>query len=142
MWVGISKATGTVTVDTDHARSRRPALAIVLAALVVVPAHSQEAGRDRGEKYALLVGVRQYDPNELRPLAYSEPDVVELEQVLKGAGYRRVVLMTQTEGATMYRGGCWRGFANFARSADRSGCAPDYRDCDPGFHVARVPSGR
>jgi hypothetical protein len=56
---------------------------------------------DAGEKYALLVGVRKYDPNELRALPYSEPDVVELAGVLKANGYKpgNVVLMTQTLGA-------------------------------------------
>jgi hypothetical protein len=86
-------------VAIDHVRSVWTALRIVLASLSGVPAQSQEAGQPRGEKYALLVGVRQYDPNELRPLAYSEPDVVELAEVLKDAGYSRVVLVTQTEGA-------------------------------------------
>lgn len=52
-----------------------------------------------GDKYALLVGVRQYDKNELRDLTYSEPDVVELAKILRESGYRRVVLMTQTAGA-------------------------------------------
>jgi TPR repeat protein len=45
--------------------------------------------------------VRKYDPNELRGLPYSEPDVVELSGVLKAEGYKpgNVVLMTQTAGA-------------------------------------------
>jgi uncharacterized caspase-like protein len=43
----------------------------------------------------------KYDPNELRGLPYSEPDVVELSGVLKAEGYKpgNVVLMTQTAGA-------------------------------------------
>src|SRR5262245_50891093 len=59
----------------------------------------------KGERYALLVGVRQYDRNELRNLKYSEPDVVELAGVLKDAGYRpeNVVLMTQTRAADNIR---------------------------------------
>jgi formylglycine-generating enzyme required for sulfatase activity len=54
-----------------------------------------------GEKYALLVGVREYDPNELRSLPYSEDDVTELAEVLRASGYKpgNVVLMTQTVGA-------------------------------------------
>src|SRR5438067_7031440 len=72
-------------------------LSIVLAAVAASPGFSQEPG----EKYALLVGVRKYDPNELRPLPYSEADVVELSRVLRAHGYRpeNVVLMTQTVGA-------------------------------------------
>jgi formylglycine-generating enzyme required for sulfatase activity len=53
--------------------------------------------------YALVVGVKQYDPNELRPLPYAEPDAAELSKVLKNKGFRRVVLMTQTEGAKQFR---------------------------------------
>lgn len=54
-----------------------------------------------GEKYALLVGVRNYDKNELKNLKYSEPDITEMAQVLLKSGYRpeNVVLMTQTTGA-------------------------------------------
>src|SRR5262249_52986824 len=44
---------------------------------------------------------RQYDKNEFNTLLYSEPDVVELAQVLKDTGYRpeNVMLMTQKLGA-------------------------------------------
>ena len=54
-----------------------------------------------GEKYALLVGVRNYDKNELQNLKYSEPDISGLSATLLKLGYRRenVVLMTQTRGA-------------------------------------------
>lgn len=54
-----------------------------------------------GEKYALLVGVRNYDKNELKNLKYSEPDITEMSRVLLQSGYRaeNVVLMTQTTGA-------------------------------------------
>ena len=72
-------------------------LAVVAAVIMGAPGFSQEPG----EKYALLVGVRRYDPNELRNLPYSEADVAELAEVLKASGYRpgNVVLMTQTAGA-------------------------------------------
>src|SRR5262245_29919909 len=66
-------------------------------------ARSQGPATQPGRKYALLVGVRQYDPNELRSLPYSEPDVVELAEVLKGAGYRQVVTLTQTAGSVNAR---------------------------------------
>jgi uncharacterized caspase-like protein len=45
------------------------------------------------------VGVRNYDKNELRNLPYSEPDVTELADLLRNAGYQRVTLLTQTRGA-------------------------------------------
>ncbi|HEY1375267.1 MAG TPA: caspase family protein [Gemmataceae bacterium] len=58
-----------------------------------------------GEKYALLIGVRQYGENELRPLQFAEADVVQLAQVLRDSGYRseNVVLMTQARGAENHR---------------------------------------
>ena len=75
-------------------------LMVVLAAVVGASGFSQEPG----EKFALLVGVRKYDPNELRSLPYSEADVTELAQVLKSGGYKpgNVVLMTQTAGADKF----------------------------------------
>src|SRR4051794_5208674 len=85
-----------------HVRAGRFALWIAIATLAGMPAHSQAPGRP-GDKYALLVGVRQYDPNELRSLPYAEPDVAELAEVLKGAGYDQVVALTQTTGATNFR---------------------------------------
>ncbi|WP_406697120.1 caspase family protein [Singulisphaera sp. Ch08] len=74
--------------------------ASLMVLLLMLPALAQ---RDpgRGEKYALLVGVRRYDPNQLRSLLYSEPDVVDLAATLKAQGYKpgNVILMTQTTGA-------------------------------------------
>lgn len=52
-----------------------------------------------GQKLALLVAVRQYNKNELHSLKFTENDVDDLAKFLKEAGYRRVVLMTQTVGA-------------------------------------------
>jgi tetratricopeptide (TPR) repeat protein len=53
----------------------------------------------RGERYALLVGVKQYDRSELTPLSFTENDVTVLAELLKVGGYKRVVLLTQTRGA-------------------------------------------
>ncbi|MGL4550640.1 MAG: tetratricopeptide repeat protein [Gemmataceae bacterium] len=52
-----------------------------------------------GERYALLVGVKQYDRAELTALEYTENDVTALSLYLKASGYKRVVLMTQSAGA-------------------------------------------
>jgi hypothetical protein len=81
-------------------RACRTAVVILLPMLTGVLVLAQEPGRQRGERYALLVGVRRYDPNELRSLPYSEPDIIELAEVLKAKGYKpsNVVLMTQTAG--------------------------------------------
>ena len=58
-----------------------------------------------GRRYALLVGIREYDPNEMRALPYTENDVTELAGVLKANGYKAddVVLMTQKLGAAQTR---------------------------------------
>lgn len=83
---------------------RLPGLLLAIAGVLTAgPAHSQAPKPQTGQKYALLVGVRQYNPNELRELPYSEPDVVELARLLKDAGYRQVVTLTQTTGATNSR---------------------------------------
>lgn len=52
-----------------------------------------------GERYALVVAVRQYDATELKPLKYTENDAKALADTFKSAGYRRVVVLTQTLGA-------------------------------------------
>ena len=44
--------------------------------------------------------------------------------------------------ARVFRGGGWNDDPRFARSADRRGYAPGYRDGSPGFRLARVQSGR
>ncbi|MCC7423183.1 MAG: SUMF1/EgtB/PvdO family nonheme iron enzyme [Planctomycetaceae bacterium] len=68
---------------------------ILLTASASTPAAEDVPGR----KLALLVAVRQYNRNELRPLNHTENDVNGLAKTLATAGYRRVVLMTQTVGA-------------------------------------------
>jgi tetratricopeptide (TPR) repeat protein len=69
-------------------------LAVVAASVGGAPARGQ-AGTDAGERrYALLVGVQQYDKDELRDLKYAEADVTELAGVLRSRGYD-VVLMTR-----------------------------------------------
>jgi C-terminal peptidase prc len=69
----------------------------------VPPAHAQDrpAAPPAGEKYALLVGVRVYDKNELRSLQFTDADMEDLAAVLKEQGYRpeNVVVMTQRHGA-------------------------------------------
>ena len=80
---------------------RRLSIAVLLAASWVSPlsAADDADAPAPGHKLALLIAVRQYNKNELRPLQHTENDVNGLEKALKGAGYRRVVLMTQTLGA-------------------------------------------
>src|SRR3954453_21961891 len=101
---------GRIVLPVDEAAAVRDrpipriALALLLAALTLAPAPAQHGTR-LGEQYALLVGVRAYDPNELHDLMYSEADVTGLARVLKAGGYQsgNVVLMTQSLGATKPR---------------------------------------
>jgi tetratricopeptide (TPR) repeat protein len=65
---------------------------------LVLPATPLRAA-EPGGRYAVLVGVRQYDRTELTPLDYTENDVTVMEQVLRNGGYRRVALLTQSRGA-------------------------------------------
>ncbi|WP_165220635.1 SUMF1/EgtB/PvdO family nonheme iron enzyme [Aquisphaera insulae] len=85
-------------------RLLRIAAALFLAPLIASPAPAQRRAKP-GEAYALLVGVRAYDPNELHELAYPEHDVTALSEALRAGGYSatNVVLMTQTLGATRPR---------------------------------------
>jgi tetratricopeptide (TPR) repeat protein len=66
---------------------------------------SRAQGPQRGEKYALLVGVKTYDANELRGLRYAEADIVDLAGVLRRGGYKadNVVVMTGATGAENLR---------------------------------------
>jgi tetratricopeptide (TPR) repeat protein len=75
----------------------RTVTAVLLGLLALAPADALAA--PQGGRYALLVGVRQYDRAELTPLDFPENDVTVLAELLRSAGYRRVVLMTQTRGA-------------------------------------------
>jgi Flp pilus assembly protein TadD len=74
--------------------------AVALVGLVAL-ATSFNAASARAEKYALLVGVRQYSGRGLKPLTYTEADMVDLAKALQLCGFRpeNIVLMTQTVGA-------------------------------------------
>lgn len=51
-----------------------------------------------GRRYALVIGVRDYLPDQFYSLPFAERDAVEFAQVLEDAGYV-VTLMTQTRSA-------------------------------------------
>jgi hypothetical protein len=76
-------------------RPRRllPPLAL-LAAAGLLPLLLRAADTEQ-RRYALLVGVKSYKKDQFRPLLYTETDVNALAEVFKGAGYKRVVLLTQ-----------------------------------------------
>ena len=88
---------------TDR-RIGKAALLLALALTAVPPSPgAARAQAPVGERYALLIGVREYDKNQLHDLPYAEDDVNSLAEVLRKAGYKRVVVMSQTEGATHAR---------------------------------------
>ena len=83
-------------------------LSALLMLSLAKPTHFVAAAEanPKGDRYALLVGVRQYsEAKELRPLPYAENDMSELSQVLRDGGYQpeNVVLMTQAAGADELR---------------------------------------
>jgi TPR repeat protein len=67
---------------------------LILAALLACAAPANAAGK----RYALLVGVREYDHADLGELKYTENDVEELAVVLKDSGYAEVVVLTSSRG--------------------------------------------
>jgi formylglycine-generating enzyme required for sulfatase activity len=78
--------------------------AVVLGVIAtVVAVRAQDT--PKGNRYALLIGVKDYDPNELHGLAYTEADVSELAKTLQAGGYEpvNVLLMTQELGAKKAR---------------------------------------
>src|SRR5207253_144408 len=90
----------TVVARDMNPRTPNGRLFAVIAALALLissgtPALAQEA---KGKKYALLVGVKDYDHSSLSPLKYTENDVNEFAKVLKGkeAGFTEVVILTTT----------------------------------------------
>jgi len=80
-------------------------MAVILAALSNSPILAQRPDQPKGKKYALLIGVQDYDTNELHNLSFAESDVSALGDTLRQGDYAEgnVVLMTQTLGAKKAR---------------------------------------
>ena len=76
-------------------------LACFLALLVIpVPLLGQDQGDPPvGKRYALLVGASRYNASRLRPLPFTEHDVIALAEVLRGRGYHPQDVILLTEGA-------------------------------------------
>jgi tetratricopeptide (TPR) repeat protein len=68
-------------------------IALILSLLAAGPAAAA------GERHALLVAVKQYDRTQLTNLDHTENDVAVLAEVLRQGGYKRVVLLTQSQGS-------------------------------------------
>jgi uncharacterized caspase-like protein len=87
----------------------KAAIALVLAGFHIsrptALAQEPDQANEKGKKYALLIGVQDYDVNELHNLSFAEADVTALAETLRRAGYddNNIVLMTQTLGAKKAR---------------------------------------
>jgi hypothetical protein len=79
---------------------RRPLflLACILVACLLAPAEVGSRQQAKGKRYALLVGVRDYDHRKLDPLRHTENDAEELGKVLRTGGYAEVIVLTTTRG--------------------------------------------
>ena len=71
----------------------RLALAGVLAIALLAPA---TAPAQEGKRYAVLVGVNEYDHDKLAPLKYAVNDAAEVGALLEKAGYAVTVLTDDT----------------------------------------------
>src|SRR5262249_4656375 len=82
-------------------RIGRVAATFTLLVTVIPGLATDTSRRSAGESLALLVGVRKYDPNELRDLPYAEADVEGMGKTLRATGYPadNVVLMSQSAAA-------------------------------------------
>jgi TPR repeat protein len=74
-----------------------PVALLSLSAVAFVLLSTAQAQTDKGNRYALLVGVREYHHDSLPDLAHTENDVEELSEVLTASGYK-VAVMTCTRG--------------------------------------------
>jgi len=87
---------------------------------------SSGSSAQRGERYAILVGVRNYVKSSgLRPLKYTENDATALAELLQESGYRaeNIVLMTDTMGKDKphrlpERGKIWRELNSMLRDLE------------------------
>ena len=87
-------------MSTPRRTSRiAPLLGTLILSAAVLPLLGAGEDAPTGRQYALLVGVKNYNKDELRNLDYTENDVNDLAEVLKGAAYKRVVVLTQSAAA-------------------------------------------
>ena len=68
---------------------------ITLIAIWFLASHSVSAA-DAGRKYALVVGVEQYDPSQLTRLQYAEDDALSLGGALQSLGFDVVAMTSQS----------------------------------------------
>ena len=80
-------------------------------------AQAQRPAKPGGEKYALLVGVGKYDPDELRSLPFAETDVVGLA---RGAQRQRLPARQRRRCMTQAAAAPSSGSCPFGRTSARS----------------------
>jgi uncharacterized caspase-like protein len=70
--------------------------ALLIVAVTFASVRSDEA---KGKKYALLVGVTEYDSPHFSTLNYTANDALQMEQALKKAGFASIRVLTDKSGA-------------------------------------------
>jgi formylglycine-generating enzyme required for sulfatase activity len=95
----LSSAERPLRPRSNPVRLSRLLLFLALAIPAALPVRAEH--QPRGKKYALLIGVRKYDPKTLRPLPYSENDINDLAAVLERTGYSHddITILTESVGA-------------------------------------------
>jgi hypothetical protein len=73
---------------------------LLLAFLAAAPPSAGQDAKARGKRFALLVGVKDYDHSKFDPLKYTENDVDELARLLRAdaSGFAKVTLLTTSRG--------------------------------------------
>jgi uncharacterized caspase-like protein len=79
-------------MNARHVRSARALVLAAAAFAALAAAGPLFAQAPAGKKYAVLVGVKQYDHAKLRDLDYPVADVTELADLLGGSGYQVTAL--------------------------------------------------
>jgi hypothetical protein len=98
---------------------------LLIVAIVLGIAGSGWAADPSGVKYAIVIGVGEYEHPRFRPLKFAENDVAELGQTLEAGGFR-VTQLSDTPGARDARLKPNRG--NILRELDRVLAACTKRD--------------
>jgi formylglycine-generating enzyme required for sulfatase activity len=96
---------------------------------------------DAHEEYAHLVGQKKANPWGLSDMQGNVWEFCSDYYAKKLVGGMDPQGPSQGE-TRVERGGCWRGTADFCRSAARYKITPDLRINSVGFRVAAVPSGK
>src|SRR4051812_30293474 len=95
----------TVRIGSRRARETSGIIAVVITVMACCSlSHSAVFAQAavRG-KFALIIGINQYDHAKLVPLQYAVNDAADVARLLTGAGYEVVVLTDKTGKVTKDR---------------------------------------